>query len=206
MSQFYRYLTPTEVKTLRKTLKSTTGVEAARDLAWINLMLATGIRVGALSQYTVGDAIEALRRQRFVIRGDINKRGTRCDNLLTREAEQCLKDLLNIREDMGGDNRQHDEMLIIGTRGSKAKQGMTPRTYQMALKKWAYAADLSCASQVSPHWLRHTLGKEIMRQSTAKNPLQIVQAVFGHKDLNSTGVYTRPDKEMVDAGYGSVHV
>jgi site-specific recombinase XerD len=169
-------------------------------------MLATGIRVGALAQYTVGDAIAAIRTQRFVIRGDINKRGTRCDNLLTREAEQALKDLLNLREDMGGDNRQHDEQLIIGMRGPKAKQGMTARAYQLALKKWAYAADLSCAAQVSPHWLRHTLGKEIMRQSTAKNPLQIVQAVFGHKDLNSTGVYTRPDKEMVDAGYGSVRI
>ncbi|OQX07925.1 MAG: hypothetical protein BWK73_26785 [Thiothrix lacustris] len=205
-AQFYRYLNPSEVKTLKKTIRTSTGLEAERDLAWITLCLNTGIRVEPLSLYTVGDARTALRHGRFVVRGETNKRGKGVNILLLKDAEQAIIDLLRIRQSMGGDNRQTDEPLLISARGKSKGTGMTTRAYQLRLRHWATKAGLACAEQVSPHWLRHTLAKEIIHQSTAKNPLQIVQATLGHSNIASTGIYTMPDRETIDAGLETVRV
>jgi site-specific recombinase XerC len=49
--------------------------------------------------------------------------------------------------------------------------------------------------EASPHWLRHTLAKRIIARSTARNPLGVVQHALGHHSLNSTGIYTAPDRD-----------
>ena len=205
-AQFYRYLTPTEVKSLKKTIKAQKGNEAERDLAWITLCLNTGIRITPLTLYTVGDARKAIRDGRFIVRAETNKGKKALNALLLRDAEQALLDLLRIRSEMGGDNRQFDEPLLISARGKTKGTGMTARSFQLRLRHWAKVANLQNADHISPHWLRHTMAKEIIHQSTAKNPLQIVQAALGHTSIASTGVYTMPDREMIDAGLENIRV
>lgn len=205
-AQFHRYLTPSEFRALKRTIKAHKSLEAERDLAWIRLMSNTGLRITPMTLFSVADARRCLRNGRFMVRGETNKRGKGVNNLLLKEAETALLDLLRIRVAMGGDNRDLDAPLLISARGQTKGEGMTPRALQLRLRHWAQKAELSCAGQISPHWLRHTFAKEIIHQSTAKNPLQIVQAVLGHASLASTGIYTMPDKEEVDAGVELVRV
>lgn len=190
-ASFDRYLTAEEQRRLLATISRYGTLYARRDHAWIRLMLHTGIRLGALARYTVGDARRALRERRLVLRQAIQKRGQGHEMHLSRGAERALRDLLAVRRAQGHPAEDLDAPLVMGRKGA----GLAPRSYQDRLTAWARAAGLP--PEISPHWLRHTLAKRLVAQSTHPNPLGIVQRVLGHRSVASTGVYTAPDKEAV---------
>lgn len=188
---FDRYLTPEEERRLLRAVARVKDLWAERDHAWMRLILNTGIRVGALSRLTVGDAREALADKRLALRAEIQK-GKRAHGVfLNRDAEKALRDLLRIRKAMGHHNEALEAPLVMG----RKHQGLSPRSYQERLTLWAREAGLPAA--VSPHWLRHTVAKRIMATTTHSNPLGVVQKALGHRSISSTGVYTQPDKEAV---------
>lgn len=45
--------------------------------------------------------------------------------------------------------------------------------------------------EVTPHWLRHTFGSNMMRKTNAR----VVQALLGHSSLQSTQIYMHPNSE-----------
>ena len=57
---------------------------------------------------------------------------------------------------------------------------------------------------VSPHWFRHTLAKRMMKHSTSRDPRGVVQSVLQHRSIDSTLVYTRPDREEVERALSEV--
>ena len=76
-------------------------------------------------------------------------------------------------------------------------QALTVRAVQLRVEHWAQEAGLGF--KASPHWLRHSRAMDILRTSTAKNPLQIVQSVLAHASLNSTAIYAGPSREEIEA-------
>jgi site-specific recombinase XerD len=188
---FDRYLTPEEERRLLRTVGRVKDLYAERDHGWIRLMLNTGIRVGAASRLTVGDAREALASKRLPLRAEIQKGKRRHSVALNREAEKALRDLLKIRKAMGHHNEDLGAPLVMG----RKHKALSPRSYQERLTLWAEAAGLPRA--LSPHWLRHTVAKRILATTTHHNPLGVVQKALGHQSISSTGVYTAPDKEAV---------
>ena len=70
---------------------------------------------------------------------------------------------------------------------------MTVRQYEHRIRHWAEAAGITEA--VTPHWLRHTRAKNIMRNSTSNDPRGIVQRALGHSSIASTGIYTEIDRD-----------
>lgn len=183
---FDRYLTPTEFKKLKATLKAKADADAKRDLQWIVIMRYTGIRVGAMSKYTLADAHKAIETNRFVIRPEINKRESKIDIHLHREAKEALLALINMHP---------TGELFMPLVCSRLKKGMSKRSYELACKKWGKAAGIC---DFTPHWLRHTFAKELVRQSTSDDPRGVVQRLLGHKNANTTMIYTAPDKETCD--------
>jgi site-specific recombinase XerD len=188
---FDRYLTLEEERKLLRAIARVNDIHAERDHAWIRLLLATGIRLGALSKLTVGDARHAISSQTLELRPEIQKRGHAHSVPVNREAEKALRDLLNIRKRMGHHNEDLDATLVMGRKHAP----LAPRSYQDRMSLWAKEAGLSKA--VSPHWLRHTVAKRLLATTTHHNPLQVVQRALGHRQLSSTGIYTIPDKESV---------
>jgi len=196
-----RYLKPEEEKLLFKTVDSYGDVYSRRDAAWIRLLRYTGIRLKTLCGLTVGDAQDALRCGRLLVRADINKshhnraKGVTerhgYEVFVTKKCRRALTDLLAIRREMGF-AMIADESLLM----SRNHRGITTRSCQLRFAHWVSVANLPV--KATPHWLRHTLGKAIVRNSTAKNPLGIVQQALGHLSVSSTGVYTRPDREDVE--------
>lgn len=203
MGTFKRYLTEDEQRRLWKTVRLQSGnVVARRDLAWMQLMCETGMRLGEFAQVTVGDAMAALRTGYLFVPKERRKGsgGTRkrmpedLEILMTEERRRLVRELLAVRALMTGeDGGREGDPLVIGRGGD----GMTLRSYEKRAAHWGVLSGMP--DGFSPHWLRHTLAKNVMRHSTAKDPRGVVKVLLGHRSVASTGVYTEVDKEDVEA-------
>lgn len=191
---FTRYLTRTEERQLFAELRRYNTWTARRDLALFRLLRATGIRVASLCGLTTADARRALRDHRLTLQDAIAKGGRGYDLHASRKARAALLQLLALRRQRGLPE-DPDAPLLCHARGQGA--GLTPRNVQLRMRHWGRAAGL--AVPASPHWWRHTLAKRLLETSTSSNPLAIVGTALGHRDINSTLIYTRPDREEVDA-------
>lgn len=202
--EFDRYFTETEEKSLFSLLKRTDHILAKRDLAWMQFLRFTGIRIGVLAGkdikeagkkvgringLTVGEAKDALRTGYLNERADIAKRGQAKQTFLTKNAKGALAELLKIRKAMGY-AQNAEAPLIMGQKGN----GLSKRQFQVRFQHWCQQLGF----KGSPHWMRHTLAKRIMKNSTADDPRGVVQNYLGHQSLNSTTVYTAPDKEDIE--------
>ena len=203
---FRRYLTQKEQLNLLGTIKQYSSEIARRDFAVCALLISSGMRIGECLRISVGDAAAALESGYLFIPKEYRK-GEACDLsvTLTRSVRAALGELLALRS---GDDPALDEALII-SRKSRARgwRALSIRCFELRLAHWARQAGLP--DGVSPHWLRHTHAKNIMRNSTASDPLRLAQISLGQRSRRSTEIYTRPDREEVDAGLrevdGKVH-
>jgi len=187
---FDRYLTRAEEKQLFKTVRQDSSPMAERDINWMVLMRQTGIRVTPMSKLTVGDAQSALLTDHLVIRAITNKRKKAHSIFLTKPARQAIENLILLRRRQGYVN-DLDEPLVM----SKKRQGLSVRSYQSLMKRWAKRAGIS--SDVSPHTFRHTLAKRVVETSTHKEPLLVAQRALGHSSIKTTAIYAKPDKEQM---------
>jgi site-specific recombinase XerC len=188
MQTFNRYLTQAEERQLFSTVKQFAGPLAQRDFAWMKLARNTGLRVGTMAGLTVADARKALRSGYLQIRPEIAKRKQAHTVHLNKVAVKALRELLKVRREMG--HAEMDDAPLIVSRNHR---GLSVRSFQARMNKWVQAAGLDVSA--TPHWFRHTLAIRVMRSSTQDDPRGRVQGILGHRDLNSTAVYTRPTRE-----------
>lgn len=201
---FKRYLTEMQQTTLLRAVRLQSGdVLAKRDFAWIRTLIHSGMRIGEFSRVTVGAALAALRTGWLFIPRE-HRKGKRRDHevLLTAPLREALNDLLAVRALMTGCTpHREDAPLVLSRQGG----AMTVRQYEHRMRHWAAVAGID--EPVTPHWLRHTRAKNIMRRTTSNDPRGIVQKALGHASAASTSIYTELDREeltdaldAVDAG------
>jgi site-specific recombinase XerD len=188
-----RFLTAEEEQRLFKTVRSNSSILAQRDYAWMLLLRSTGIRISPLAALTVSDAKTALIDKHLAIRAETNKGKKAYKVYLGKQAEKALRLLLKIRRDMGFPE-MGDGALVVSREHQGAQKGLSVRAFQERVKHWSEQAGLH---GVSPHWLRHTLAMRIMQDSTAQDPRGVVMATLGHDNINSTAIYTQPDKSTL---------
>lgn len=187
---FNRYFTTLEERALLATIRRVDDVLAKRDLQWIIIARQTGVRVSVLAGLVCLDAREALRNDSLLVRGEINKGGKTYSVPLNKPARQALQELLRLRRRMGY-IEEPEETLIVNRRGG----AMSVRSFEARMAEWVKLAGLRDGS---PHWLRHTLAKRLMKNSTARDPRAVVMQVLGQSDINSTVIYTMPDREDIE--------
>ena len=198
MQVLTRYLTVLEERQLLRTVKAAAGSDtqrqmlARRDHAWMLLLRHTGIRVGTLVGLTCGDARQGLATRYLPRRNEISKGGVGGHSYLNRKAMRALQMLLAVRRRLGF-VESADARLLVGRKGP----GVTVRAMQLRMRYWADLAGLQV--RATPHWWRHTVGQRIVRDSQARDPRGIAQAVLGHTDPRSTAIYTRPSREDIEA-------
>lgn len=209
MGVFVRYLTEEQQLRLWRTIGLQTGNPVARrDMAWLRLLAETGLRLGEFSMMTVADALSALRTGYLFVPKEHRKgwnRKPRKDGkvmpppsdlkvLMTDLRRHWLRELLAAREALTGcDTALPEAPLVLGYGG----QAMSVRAFEKRCTHWGLLAGMP--DGFSPHWLRHTYAKNVMRRSTAKDPRGVVKALLGHKSIATTGIYTEVDKEEVEA-------
>lgn len=185
-----KYFTEEEERILFGTVAKVKGAIAERDWAWMFLLRHTGIRIGALAGLTIADARKGLVHGRLELKAEHAKRQQAHEIPLNKKAKLALRKLIRAAEDMGY-STQPNQPLVMG----RNHKGLSIRSFQARMSHWVEMSGLDL--KATPHWFRHTCAIRIMNQSTARNPLNIVSAVLGHKSASSTMIYTQPSREEI---------
>ncbi len=155
-----------------------------RNYTMTVLMLYAGLRVGEVVNLRVDDVwFENEPKKSLVVRAEISK----CK--MDRTIPLCMKILDAIRElkHLWFSNSIRLDQLYAFTSG----YGTTPITKRRVQQIIADASEKSIGRRIHPHILRHTFGSKLMRITNSR----VVQQLLGHKNLNSTQIYTHPNQE-----------
>ena len=186
-----RYLTDQEQLHLLQAARCTACPLAQRDYWWMRLLIETGARVDEFARISAVQAEAALASGWLVVKAEQRKGGKRGhEYLVTHSVRECLQALLAAQRTVPvPTDLEGPAPLIWGRDGAR----FSVRSYQARLAHWAQAAGLGL--KVSPHWMRHTRGVNIIRRSGSANPLKVVQQALGHASISSSGIYTQMLRE-----------
>lgn len=215
MGMLKRYLTDDEQRRLLGAAKSQAGLLAQRDYHWMRLLIETGMRVNELATLELGQAELALSTGWLAIRaeqrkgkgfackaGEVRKAAKRVPHeyMVTQPVRDSLGALIDLQAELAPALLLPAGAVapllwgrcgIVG--GRVLHEHMSVRSFQARMKLWAGLAGLP--AEISPHWLRHTRGVNIIRRSRGNNPLKVAQLALGHASIASTGIYTQMSRE-----------
>jgi integrase/recombinase XerC len=167
-----------------------TDLKSLRNIAILELLYATGIRVSELVSielkqidfsYNIIRVMGKGRKERIVPFGSFAS-----DALLVYKDEVRPKLMKN---------KEHDK-LFVNMRGGE----LTDRGVRHILKEMIEAASMH--TKIYPHMLRHTFATHLLNNGA---DLRTVQELLGHSHLSSTQVYTHVTKEALRKTYMSAH-
>jgi site-specific recombinase XerD len=157
-----------------------------RNAAVIALLARAGLRVGEVAALDVGD-VEINERSGWVlVRRGKGLKERRVP--LALEARKRLAAYLELRPGWAGD------ALFV----SKSGRRMSSQAVQRMVSGAAERAGIG-GKRVTPHVLRHTFSTRFLRKG---GDLATLQAILGHRSLETTSRYLHPDaarvQEMVE--------
>ncbi len=165
-----------------------------RDLAILELLYSSGVRVSELVLLNVGEVDFDLgiakvagkgKKERIVPIGD--------------KAISSLKRYLDGREELQsslGSLKEVSKALFLNFRGGR----LTARSVGRIVDKYISKADIP--KKISPHALRHTFATHML---DAGADLRVIQELLGHASLSSTQRYTQVSIDKLMAVYDQAH-
>ena len=172
------------------TAHETGGPVAARDVALLELLYSTGIRVSELCGLNVDD----LDRQRSVVRvlGKGSKERTVPVGVPAVRAVEAW--LARARPQLiTGDS---GPAMFLGERGKRIDPRVVRRIVHRSLRLTEGAPDLG------PHGLRHAMATHLLEGGA---DLRSVQEMLGHASLATTQIYTHVTNERLRAAFEQAH-
>ena len=166
------------------------GPVGVRDVAILELLYATGIRVGELCGLDVDDVDRSRRVVRVFGKGRKERTvpyGVPADAALGRWLEGGRGPL--IAPGAGA-------ALFVGARGARIDQ----RTVRSVVHR--RLADVPGAPDLGPHGLRHTAATHLLEGGA---DLRAVQELLGHASLATTQIYTHVSAERLRKAYRLAH-
>lgn len=166
------------------------GPAGLRDVAILELLYATGIRVGELTGLDVDD-VDAERNVVRVFGKGRKERavpfGRPAGQAVARWLERGRPQL--VRPGSGA-------AAFLGARGGRIDQRSVRRLVHLRL------ADVPGAPDVGPHGLRHSAATHLLEGGA---DLRSVQELLGHASLATTQLYTHVTTERLRAAYTQAH-
>lgn len=169
-----------------------------RDLAILELLYATGIRISELvgldtKDVSVDNTIRVIgkgNKERIVPYGRPAR--TALMRWLTSRRE-----LLTELEDAKGNKgaTKHQSALFIGARGGR----LDPRTAREMLSTLTAQAGVP---SITPHDIRHSAATHLL---DGGSDLRTVQEILGHSSLGTTQRYTHVSAERLRQAFGQAH-
>ena len=161
--------------------------EHLRDRAILELLYATGMRVGELTGLNIADV--DLARGLARVTGKGNKQrvvpfGKEATIAINEWLEFGRPEIANV-----------DDALFVGTRGRRIDQRQVRRVVERAGQR-AGVAD------ISPHTLRHTAATHMLEGGA---DLRVVQEMLGHSSLQTTQIYTHVSAQRLKNVYDQAH-
>jgi integrase/recombinase XerC len=161
-----------------------------RDQAALELLYATGIRVGELTALDVDD----VDFERQVVRV-MGKGGKERTVPFGTPAARAVEGWLRLgRPRLAGPDS--GPALLLGRRGRRAD----PRQIRSALH--ALLAQVPDAPDLGPHGLRHSAATHLLEGGA---DLRLVQELLGHASLATTQIYTHVSVDRLKQSYRQAH-
>jgi integrase/recombinase XerC len=166
------------------------GPAGARDVAILEVLYATGIRVSEL----VGLDVEDVDRERSTLR--VLGKGRKERTVpVGRPALNALDAWLGTpRSEFV--TRESGAAVFLGERGRRIDQRVVRRIVHRALRVVDRAPDLG------PHGLRHAMATHLLEGGA---DLRSVQEMLGHASLATTQIYTHVTNERLRRAYEQAH-
>ena len=162
---------------LRRLLREVHKSGNKRDIAIIEVLANTGLRVGELVSLAMEDVELSERKGQVTVRSG---KGAKYRQVpLNADARRALYGYLEVRP------QGVTDYFFVGQRGI----GLTPSAIWRLVKRYGQGAGL----EISPHTLRHTFGTRLVRENGVD--LVSVASMMGHESLDTTAVYTQPSEE-----------
>ncbi|MBL1276432.1 MAG: tyrosine-type recombinase/integrase [Ectothiorhodospiraceae bacterium] len=163
-----------------------------RDRALIEVLYATGIRVGELEKVTIHHV--DLPTQTLQIR---HAKGGRPRTVpLGKTATKWLKEYLTQVRPRLAKRRPFERALFLVRGGKPLAQTMIRHLLQQCRK------DANIKKSVTPHILRHTCATHLLQHGA---DIRAIQQLLGHVSLKSTTIYTRVVPLEVKATHTQYH-
>ena len=159
-----------------------------RDLAMIEVLYASGIRVSELCGLNFVD-FDTSRNTLQVI-GKGNKQRVVPIGI---PAVKALENWLKVGRPELANNSSADA-IFIGSRGK--------RIDQRTVREVVYDAMAAIGSHMSPHGLRHTAATHLLEGGA---DLRTVQEILGHSSLATTQIYTHVSPKRLQTAYQQAH-
>jgi integrase/recombinase XerD len=170
---------------------------ALRDRAMLELLYATGARIGEVCGLSIGDIDLDHRSARLYGKGSKERLVP-----VGRPAVAAL------REWLGEGGRRHLEPLRWARRGDAEAIFLNQRGARLSrqsawaiVKEHGRAAGIP-AAHLSPHVLRHSCATHLLDHGA---DLRIVQELLGHASVSTTQLYTKVSQERLMQVYRDAH-
>lgn len=156
-----------------------------RDLLILEMLYATGVRVGELVGIKIKDIDQTSRR--ILILGKGNKErhveyGDYCEDILCKYLDDGRLLL----------NKKNSDYLLINHLG----ESLTERGVRYILSELIKKTSLS--KNISPHMIRHSFATHLLNEGC---DLLSVQKLLGHESISSTQVYTHVTTDRLKEVY-----
>ena len=161
-----------------------------RDVAILELLYATGIRVGELCGLDVDDVDRSRRVVRVFGKGSKERTvpyGVPADEALGRWLETGRPELFTPGAGAA---------MFLGARGKRIDQRAVRTLVHDRL------ADVPDAPDMGPHGLRHTAATHLLEGGA---DLRTVQELLGHASLSTTQIYTHVSTDRLRQAYKLAH-
>lgn len=171
-------------------LLSAAQLQDSRDFTMIFLALSTGLRVSEL----VGLFMEDIRpfdevSRILTVPSRLGKNGKKRDIPLNDDTRSIISKFIRIKE-IRHQFLNSDSFLFVS---HHTRNPLSSRDFQRIVKKLSIK---SINRPISPHILRHTYATRLLRHTN----IRVIQELLGHSWLNTTQIYTHPDKtDCIDA-------
>ena len=177
-------LTPEDVEQLLN-FKPNSLIEI-RDLAIVELMYSSGLRVSEAVNINVGDFEEDMTFLRVLGKGSKTRLVP-----IGRFAISAINNWLIERDKIVS----RSDALFLNSKGTR----LTVRSVQLRLKKMALKQGLP---PIHPHMLRHSFATHMLESS---GDLRTIQELLGHSSLSTTQIYTKLDYQHLAKIYDQAH-
>lgn len=165
-------------------------VTGTRDLAMLELLYATGIRVGELVGLDIDDLDHARRLVRVFGKGRKERSvpfGLPAQDAVEAWLQHGRPHVVTITS---------GPAVFLGVRGGRIDQRTVREVVHRRL------ADVEGVPDLGPHGLRHTAATHLLEGGA---DLRSVQEVLGHASIGTTQIYTHVSNERLRAAFRQAH-
>ncbi|MCO5190426.1 MAG: tyrosine-type recombinase/integrase [Anaerolineae bacterium] len=176
-------------KQLRRLLKAVHQGGDERDIAIIELLAGSGLRVGELLDLQIGDVVIEPRSGWVTVRE--GKKGSYRQIPLTKDVRRAVQKWLDRHPLYRKEDAKPQQIpLWVSKYGPLKHRSSISRL----IEKYALRARLET---VTPHMLRHTFATLYLQANP--NDVRGLAALLGHRNLNTIMVYTEPSLAELSA-------